>query len=112
MQHFVPLPLLERGELNTRGAVVQLRLPVVSDQGCCFRKPAPALRAEDPALREVHDELAADEALQAGAAQECVQLLLERPVQGSNRVHERSPADRLVRSGRETPASQGRRERS
>src|SRR5262245_19463519 len=52
--------------------------------GVCV-EPAAALRAEDPALRQVHDELPASEALQAGASEECVQLLLERAVQGLDR---------------------------
>jgi hypothetical protein len=50
-------------------------------------EPAAAFRAEDPALREVHYELAAREALQAGTAQERVQLLLERPVERGDGAH-------------------------
>jgi hypothetical protein len=75
-------------------------------------EPAAAFRAEDPAVREVHHELAAREALEAGAPQEGVHLLLERAVERGDGAHERPPAVRLVRAGRETPASQGRRERS
>jgi len=45
-----------------------------------------ALRAGDLAAR-MQDELTADEALQAGASQQRLQLLFERAVEGSDRGH-------------------------
>jgi hypothetical protein len=59
----------------------------------------------------VQDELPADRALQAGAAQERGELLLERPVQRCD-GHQRCSLGEIVRDGRETSASEGRRERS
>src|SRR6266540_1561340 len=50
-------------------------------------EPAPALRAEQRAVRQTHDELAADEALEARAAQERVQLLVERAVERRDSAH-------------------------
>src|SRR5581483_2981638 len=57
-----------------------------------------ALRAEHDAGTSVHDELAADEALERGAAEERRELLLERP-------RERG---RLAHSSRKTPTTRPR----
>src|SRR5690242_12539536 len=51
------------------------------------RELAPALRAEHVAALGVHHELATREALERGAAQQRHELLVERPVQGSERSH-------------------------
>ena len=49
--------------------------------GGLYTEPASALRAENPALAEMHDELAAHEAFEARTAQKRSQLLVERAVE-------------------------------
>src|SRR5438270_8700153 len=60
-------------------------------------EPAPALGAEDAALRQVQHELAAHEALQARAAQQRVELLLEAAVQRLHGHSERNTPVTLPR---------------
>jgi hypothetical protein len=59
----------------------------------------------------VEHELTANETLQTDAAEERLELLLERPMQRRD-FHHRSILDEVVLAARETPGSQGRRERS
>ena len=60
----------------------------MSGLGACLgSESAPALRAEERAVRQMHDELTADEAFEAGAAEERAQLLVEGAVDGLYGAH-------------------------